>query len=107
VSRRRVILRPQVAGDLLEIHDYLNERSAEAAERFLLRAESTLGDLADAPGLGSLKNFGGKLKGVRSRAVEGFPNHLIYYKPTRTSVVVLGVLHGARNLPSVLRQRRP
>lgn len=107
MSRRRVILRPQVAGDLLDIHDYLNQRSPDAAERFLRNAESTLGGLADAPGLGSPKNFGGRLKGVRSRAIEGFSNHLIYYKPTRNSIVVLGVLHGARNLPRVLRQRRP
>ena len=107
MSRRRVILRAEVPADLLSMHDYLAGHSVDAAERFLRNAQRTLDQIAATPGIGSLKPFAGKLRGVRSWAVEGFPNQLIYYKPSSTVVVVLGTFHGARNLPGALRKRRP
>ena len=107
MSRRRVILRREIPADLLDIHDYIAGDSPEAATRFLESARATLEELARMPGLGSPKQFRGKLKGVRSRAVHGFPNHLVYYKPTAAAISVLAILHGAQNVQRVLRARRP
>lgn len=107
MKKRRVILRAEVPGDLLDLHDYMARSSADAAERFLRNAQATLTRLAATPGIGSLKPFKGKLQGVRSWAVEGFPNHLVYYKVSDRAIIVLGVFHGARDLPTALRKRRP
>jgi plasmid stabilization system protein ParE len=46
------------------------------------------------------------LEDVRSYPITGFPNHLILYRPTSRGIEVLAVLHGARNIPPVLRERR-
>ena len=107
MSRRRIILRREIPGDLLDIHDYLARDSTEVAVRFLRSARAAMDRLASAPGIGSPKPFTGKLKGVRSWAVEGFPNHLIYYKASAGAIIVLGILHGSRNVGRELRTRRP
>ena len=59
------------------------------------------------PGIGSLKNFRGKLKDIRSWPVDGFPNHLVYDRFTATAVIVLGILHGSRDVSRILRRRGP
>lgn len=107
VSRRRIILRAEVPADLLGTHDYLSSRSPETAIRFLHGAQVTLDRLVASPGIGSPKPFRGRLKGVRSWPVEGFPNHLVYYIVAREAIVVLGILHGARDIAPALRPRRP
>jgi len=107
VSRRRIILRREIPGDLLDIHDYLARDSTEVAVRFLHSARATMRRLASAPGIGSPKPFFGKLKGLRSWAVEGFPNHLIYYKVSPGAIIVLGILHGSRDVGRELRTRQP
>lgn len=107
MSRRRIILRRQIPTDLLEIHDHIAKQSADAAVRFLHNVRSTLDRLVRMPGIGSLKNFRGKLKDVRSWPVDGFPNHLVYYRFTATAVIILGVLHGSRDVSRILRGRSP
>jgi toxin ParE1/3/4 len=107
VSRRRTILRKQVPADLLDIHDYLAKDSPATAIRFLDNARSTLERLATIPGIGSPKEFGRGLKGVRSWPVDGFPNHLVYYKFTDKALIILAILHGSRDLPKILRRRHP
>jgi plasmid stabilization system protein ParE len=42
---------------------------------------------------------------VRTWAVPGFENYLIFYLPTTTEVQILALLHGARDLPSALETR--
>lgn len=103
----RVILRSQVPDDLAAIVDYLAERSPAAASRFIQSAQDTLSRLAAAPGIGSPKEFRSRrLVGIRSWPVAGFPNHLVFYRPVEDGIEVLGVLHGARNIRSVLRERQ-
>ena len=102
----RVILRPQVPGDLEAIIDYLADRNPAAATRFAESVHATLEDLSRMPGKGSPKRFRGKrLAGIRSWFVAGFPNYLILYRPVDTGIEVLAVLHGARQLAGILRDR--
>jgi toxin ParE1/3/4 len=103
--RLRLVLRAAVPQDLINIHAFLADRSPEQAERFLLSVRATMEQLTEFPGLGGLRPFRGKLRGVRSWAVAGFPNHLIFYRPTQEAVIVLGVIHGARNVQRLLRDR--
>jgi toxin ParE1/3/4 len=103
---RRILLRPQVPGDLASIVQYLATRSPQVANRFAAAAQQSINEIAQWPGKGSPKQFSDRrLTGVRSWSVRGFPNHLIFYRPISNGVEVLAVLHGARDLPSVLKQR--
>jgi plasmid stabilization system protein ParE len=103
---RRIVLRPQVPDDLDEIAIYLEQTSIAIADRFLTKAFEAFDDLADMPGKGSLKWFRRQqLRDIRSWAVPGFPNHLIYYHATDETIVILAVVHGAQNIPVVLKDR--
>jgi plasmid stabilization system protein ParE len=103
----RVILRRWVPGDLLEILDYLADRSPDVAERFRLAVRGTFEWLARHPGVGSPKQFRGKgITGIRTWYVAGFRDYLVLYRPIDGGIEVLGVLHGSRNIGSHLRKRR-
>jgi toxin ParE1/3/4 len=103
----QLIFRPEVRGDLLEIVRYLSTRSPRAAEHFPDNARRTLEFLTTMPNIGSLKHFRRKhLSGLRSWPVRGFPNHIIYYRPITSGIEVIAILHGARNIPVVLRHRK-
>jgi toxin ParE1/3/4 len=98
--------RPGVDDDIYELAAYLIERSEDAARRFVDAAQKTLKDLAAAPRMGSRKLFDDPaLADVRSWAVEGFPNHLIYYVALPDGIDVLAVMHGARDVERHLSQR--
>ena len=104
----RVRLRPDVPADLIAIHDYLFEKNASVADRFLDVIQPTLDDLATFPGKGSPKQFrGAKLRGIRSWHVPGFRNYLILYLPIDGGIEVLAIVHGARNLQRLLKERQP
>lgn len=58
------------------------------------------------PGKGGLKHFPRSgLVGVRSCAVPGFPNHLVFYETRDDAIIVLAVLYGGRDIPRILKKR--
>jgi toxin ParE1/3/4 len=104
--KRPVILRPDVPDDLRGIMVYLEQSSLPVADRFIEAAFNAFDDLAEWPGKGSPKQFRYRLlRGIRSWAVPGFPNHLIYYQTADDAIIILAVIHGARNVEAVLRER--
>ena len=55
------------------------------------------------PQMGSPREFGDpRLFGIRVWRVKGFPRHLIFYRTIEGDVEIVRVLHGARDLPSLL-----
>jgi plasmid stabilization system protein ParE len=105
---RRIILNRLVPHDMQEIADYLERDSVEVADRFLQSVFAAMDDLAAMPGKGSLKLFRSRrTTGVRSWAVPGFRNHLIFYRYTDDAIFVLAVMHGARKIWPILRNRLP
>ena len=107
MSRRRLILRRQVPADLLDIHDHIAKDNIKVAVRFLNNVRGTPDRLVQVPGMGSLKSFRLKLREVRSWPVEGFPNHLVYYRFTPNALIVPAVIHGSGDVSRILRRRRP
>ena len=102
----RVILHRKVTDDLNNILKYLNEQRSGLGNRFADAAMETMERLAELPGMGSPKRFRLRhLQGARSWAVAGFRSYLIIYKAVEGGILVFGVLHGARRLGSVLRDR--
>ncbi len=96
---RQAIITPQARIDVLELADYIARDSLDAALRFLEAAEAEFVRLADMPGMGHARKFSSPLlSDVRSWAIPGFKNHLIFYRPIQSGIEVLRVLHGARDI---------
>jgi toxin ParE1/3/4 len=94
---------PEADRDTDEIADFLAERSLLTSERFLSQVQSTLERIRSDPGLGMhLKVEEPELKGVLWHRVDGFPNHLIFFRVEGDLILVLRVLHGARDWKSEL-----
>jgi toxin ParE1/3/4 len=99
--------KPGVELDLGEIFDFIAQDKLEPAERFLKVAADSIERLAAMPGLG--RKWESALPLLREVRVFPMPapfrNYLIFYRPITGGIDVLCVLHGARDLESVLRRR--
>ena len=94
--------------DVQEIANYILMDNSDAGMRFIPAVHQTLEGLAEFPGKGSRKFAEGlELSGLRSYGVDGFPNHLIFYRVEPENVLqVLAVIRGARDWVRLLRRRR-
>jgi toxin ParE1/3/4 len=83
--------------DLQAIYRYLRQDDETMARRFLEAAYDSFEFLADNPMIGRARpEFGHP--GLRSWRVQGFRNHLIFYRPGSERVQIWRVLHGSRDL---------
>jgi toxin ParE1/3/4 len=105
--KRRLIRRPQVERDLIEIGTFIAQDKLPPAERFLKVAEETMGRLSAMPGMGRTWDSSlPHLSGIRVLPMpSGFRNYLIFYRPIEDGIEVLAIMHGARNLGAALESR--
>ena len=102
----RVVYKPEVPQDILQIARYLDERSITAADRFIERLRVAIPELARMPGKGSLKQLRHpRLRAVRSWSVQGYRQYLILYRPIEDGIEILAITHGSRKLRKLLIQR--
>ena len=95
----------KAAQDAEDIADHFASDSLAAAVKFLENTESTLKDLADSPGIGSLfESDHPEFANLRFRRVKGFQNHVIFYVDHADAIEVVRILHGARNLDTELKK---
>ena len=95
--------RPRVLTDIVEHAEYIGERSLDAGLRFPDAVEATLAFLERHPGVGAPRRMRRRpLGGLRSWPVRGFERHLVFYKRTRGGIVVVRILHAARNIDAAL-----
>ncbi|MFA6019950.1 MAG: type II toxin-antitoxin system RelE/ParE family toxin [Rhodospirillales bacterium] len=83
----------QAEADLTDIFLYIAEDNLPAAEKLLRSVGEKCDLLAGTPGMG-------RERPELGNGVHSFPvgNHTIFYKPTLTGIVLLRVLHGARDI---------
>jgi toxin ParE1/3/4 len=95
---------PAADRDLDNLADYLARNAGiETAYRFFDAAYATFGRLADMPGIGEPRHSAHpRLAGLRVWRIEGFPNHLAFYRPSDGGIDIIRVLHGARDIDSIL-----
>ena len=100
--RRRYVLAPEAALDLVQIWRYLKRQSSlEIADR----VESVIRDkfvfLAANPGAGHWR------KDLTEEAVKFFPvySYLIVYRPETTPLQIVSILHGRRDVEQLLKDR--
>lgn len=95
---------PEVRADLLEQHAYIAWDNPAAADRFLLAAERAFQNLANLPHLGQVwPSPDPRLAGLRFWPIPRFEKHLVFYRPTDEGILVVRVLHSARDIPLLLR----
>jgi toxin ParE1/3/4 len=95
---------PSADRDLDDQADYLaREASLETALRFYAAARSTFEMMAQMPAIGERRASGNpRLAGLHVWRVEGFENHLVFYQVAEDGIEIIRVLHGARDIDSVL-----
>jgi toxin ParE1/3/4 len=88
---------------LMEQAEYIGRDSPDASDRFLDAAVRTFAQLEKMPGMGRrYESPHLELSGVRVWSVKGFRNYLIFYRAIAGGIEVIAVLHGARDIPTVL-----
>jgi toxin ParE1/3/4 len=99
-----VFVRARARRDILSNAEYLEEHgSAETAQRFLEAIQNTSEALARMPKVGTLCAFQSPaLRRLRRWPVKGFENWLIFYQPKRNGVEIVHLIHGARDIESLL-----
>jgi toxin ParE1/3/4 len=90
--------------DLVDVfYRYTRQGAVPTARRFLVQAEATMQRLARMPGIGTRYDPDEPLYGeLPYLPISGFAAYLVFYRPIPGGIEVLRVLHGARDIHSVL-----
>ena len=101
----RIEKRALAKQDLREQAEYIRQDSPRSALRFLEAAEKAFHDLAMQPGLGIPEVCDSPhLAELRCWPIRGFEKHLIFYFPKPDGIEVIRVLHGSRDIQSILNR---
>ena len=92
----RIVKLPQALVDLIETAEYLAEDDLEVADRFFDAFETTLEDLRNTPKIGRVRNYRNEVD-IRMWFVRGFEKSLIFYTENSKEIVILRVIHSARD----------
>jgi toxin ParE1/3/4 len=103
---RRVVVHPEADQDLDEHFAYISADRPGAGIRFLSSARAAMDRLAEFPGIGRAREFKNPaLAGIRSWAIPGFERYLMFYRQIADGVEVVRVVHGARDVPTILGEQ--
>ncbi len=104
MKRARLVLSDAAAVDILEQAEWYREQSGPAlAKRWEKAVGSAMLRVVKNPIAGSPCTFRpAELRGVRRAPIRGFSKHLLFYKIDQNEIFLLRVLHGARDLESLL-----
>jgi len=92
---------PQALSDLLDIWSFIAQDNPTAADRVSEAIFGACAFLADSPLAGRIRKELTPLP-VRFWVVQPYSNYLIVYGPEKKPLQIIRILHGARNLPSLL-----
>ena len=98
----RYVLSPDAAGDLVQIWQYIRQRgSEETADRVEAAIRRVIVALAASPRMGHRRSD------LASGDVRFFPvySYLIVYREALGPLQVIAILHGARDVGSILEER--
>ena len=92
----RLTITESARADLREIRDYIAKDNPAAARRFVERLRTQARKLAAMPGIGRSR------KDLRPDLFS-FPvgRHVLFYRPQPGGIVLVRVIHGARDLPAL------
>lgn len=94
------------AVSILEQSDYyLQASDSPLAQRWETAVDNAVHSLLDWPERGTLCRFRSPaLADLRWISISGFPKHMVFYRylPLEDALLIVQVLHGARNLETIL-----
>ena len=93
---------PQAEDDLFDIWNFIAQDNPEAANRVEEAVYQACDLLAEPPLAGSVRKDLTPLP-VRFWVVQPYVNYVIVYDPEKKPLQVIRILHGARNLPTLLK----
>jgi toxin ParE1/3/4 len=100
---RQIVLTEAAINDILEQAAWYEEKSgAKLARRWEQAVSAILLRIASTPAIGAPCSFkAAELDGVRRMPVPRFPRHLLFYRLRDQEMVILRIVHGARDLESL------
>lgn len=100
---RQIVLTDAAVSDVLEQATWYEKQSGlRLARRWEQAVTSVLLRIATTPAAGTQCTFKeADLKGVRRMPVPRFPKHLVFYRVHSQELIILRIVHGARDLESL------
>ena len=100
MTKNRLAVSDAAATDIVEQANWYSTQSGKAlAERWERSVTSAMMRVLNRPDAGTPCEFkSSELRSLRRTAVPGFPKHLLFYRFVSGEVLVLRVVHGARDL---------
>ena len=104
MKKPRLTLSEAAVSDILEQAEWYKQQAGTGLSRRWERAvSSALLGLLQRPRTGALCSFRATaLRDVRRAPVAGFPKLLVFYRTQKDELLILRVVHGARDLESLL-----
>jgi plasmid stabilization system protein ParE len=104
MSRAELRLTDAAVSDIQEQASWYEHRSGHAlARRWENEVTAALIRIEKNPRSGAKCSFSAdELQGTRRMPIAGFPRHLIFYRAEEEEIRILRVVHGARDLESLL-----
>jgi len=104
VTQLQLSFSDAAAADILEQADWYTAQSGRALTRRWERAvTSSVLRVVKNPALGSRCAFrSAALRDIRRISIAGFPKHLVVYRFDDVEILILRVVHGARDLERLL-----
>ncbi|MBD2537101.1 type II toxin-antitoxin system RelE/ParE family toxin [Nostoc flagelliforme FACHB-838] len=79
--------------------------NTDVAVKFLSAAEATFAQLVKTPGIGKVAQLVvSRLGEIRQWRIKDFQDYLIFYRIEDTTIEILRIFHGARDLADVLSE---
>jgi toxin ParE1/3/4 len=98
----RLTITESAQADLREIREYIDKDNPTAARRFVERLRTQARKLAATPGIGrSRKDLRPDLFSL------AVGRYILFYRPQPGGIVLVRVLHGARDLPALFSATEP
>ena len=103
MSLAQARLSEAASADIVEQADWYEEKSdRKLAQRWSDAVTSAVLRIMRNPRSGTPCRFGPtELRNIRRMSISGFPKHLVFYRIGDHEVLILRVLHGARDLESL------
>ena len=100
MNRARIRLSDVAVNDILEQADWYKQQSGQSlAKRWESAVTAALLRMVENPRSGSSCRFKeNELQAIRRMPIGRFPRHLIFYRFEGAEIVILRVVHGARDL---------
>ncbi len=98
----RYLFTPQATRDLFDIWNFIARDNREAADRVEAAMFRACDLLVDSPLAGRMRNDLTQLP-VRFWVLHPYSNYFVVYDPEKKPLQIIRIIHGARDLSSVLR----